>query len=188
MGITCCYCGLLLPAEKFYASQITANTKRGKCRACSVKKSHEWNVANRARHNANAARSHQKESVKARDTAWRKANRPYLAALMKKWRQEHPEEWKAITRRGRIKNIEKILIRNREREILEKTAMPPWADRDKIRAVYAEAKRLTRETGIEHEVDHIIPLRGKTVCGFHIETNLQILPAIVNRRKHNAFT
>lgn len=38
------------------------------------------------------------------------------------------------------------------------------------------------------EVDHTIPLNGKTVSGLHIACNLQVLPVAENRRKGNKFT
>jgi hypothetical protein len=48
---------------------------------------------------------------------------------------------------------------------------------------YEEARRLTEETGILHHVDHIIPC---TRGGLHCHTNLQVLTAEANLKKHNS--
>ena len=66
-------------------------------------------------------------------------------------------------------------------------SMPPWANKEKILAFYIEARRLTNETGIKHEVDHIIPSNHKLVSGLHCEQNLQVLPQTENRQKNNKF-
>jgi hypothetical protein len=72
-------------------------------------------------------------------------------------------------------------------QIYKKEATPKWANMEKIRAIYDKAAELTLTTGILHEVDHIIPLRHPLVCGLHVETNLQVLTQIENRKKSNKF-
>lgn len=64
---------------------------------------------------------------------------------------------------------------------------PSWADRSEIRAVYAEARRLSAATGVVHHVDHHYPIAGRHVSGLHVPNNLQCLPADENKRKHNHF-
>jgi hypothetical protein len=82
-----------------------------------------------------------------------------------------------------------------ERNVREHRAGPRavrWANRSECLAFYREAARLTK-TGVPHEVDHVIPLRGfieyadgnAPVSGLHVETNLQVLTAVDNRAKRN---
>lgn len=82
-------------------------------------------------------------------------------------------------------NIGRIIHLNRLRVDRIKQATPAWADLDEIRAIYEESARLTRETGIQHHVDHIVPLNGENVCGLHVQFNLRAIPWNENVAKSN---
>ena len=76
----------------------------------------------------------------------------------------------------------------RRTKILVQT--PPWLtkeQREEIINLYQAAAALTKHTGTQHEVDHIVPLRGKNVSGLHVPWNLQILTEQENRQKSNKF-
>ena len=103
---------------------------------------------------------------------WYERNKEKRSQQHLKWARANPGIANAITMR---------------RWAAKLNATPAWADREAIEAIYVEAARLTRETGIKYEVDHIFPLQGRTVCGLHVSWNLQILTKIENIRKHNRF-
>lgn len=65
--------------------------------------------------------------------------------------------------------------------------MPPWVNKADLRPFYAEARRLSRATGIPHHVDHIIPLQGDQVSGLHVPQNLQVIPGSENSKKRNRY-
>jgi hypothetical protein len=71
---------------------------------------------------------------------------------------------------------------------LKAVVTPKWANKDAIKEFYKEAKRLTKETGILHHVDHIVPLRHPLVCGLHVENNLRVISYFENNQKSNYFT
>ncbi len=112
-------------------------------------------------------------------------NAAAVQAINAKWRSDNAERMCGIRREHYRENRPAYLARARAREAHIERATPPWADMAAIAAVYAEAARLTVSTGIPHEVDHIVPLRGANACGLHVPWNLQPLPAATNRAKGN---
>jgi 5-methylcytosine-specific restriction endonuclease McrA len=55
-------------------------------------------------------------------------------------------------------------------------------DYERIFDIYAEARRLSVETGIPHEVDHILPIKGYHLSGLHVPWNLRILTKTENMK------
>lgn len=82
----------------------------------------------------------------------------------------------------------KYRLINSKRRAAKLQALPKWVDMVEVKKIYARAVRLTKETGISHEVDHIDPLQNPLVCGLHVHQNLQVLTESENCRKHNKFT
>jgi len=88
-----------------------------------------------------------------------------------------PQRKAAARERNRLKDIRK-----------SHPAVPNWITaehRKAIRAIYLHAADCRTVTGEEYHVDHIVPLKGETVCGLHVPWNLQVLPADVNTSKSN---
>lgn len=66
--------------------------------------------------------------------------------------------------------------------------MPAWANDFFIKEIYDLARRRTLVTGFAWEVDHVIPLQSKLVCGLHVEQNLRVIPKVDNRKKGSSFS
>lgn len=61
-------------------------------------------------------------------------------------------------------------------------ATPRWLTPEHVqemKIIYQSAQELG------YHVDHVVPLKGKTVCGLHVPWNLQALPPYENRSKGN---
>lgn len=103
-------------------------------------------------------------------------------------RQKHNAATSRWVARNKTAYRKKQNTFNAARKAYQRQATPSWlsAEHKKQTAFfYSERDRLTKETGIRMQVDHIIPLRGKNVSGLHVPWNLQVLPAKDNNRKSN---
>lgn len=103
---------------------------------------------------------------------WRANNRQRTRDSLARWKRRHPH---------------KVAAETRNRQASQLRAMPSFASTEAIAAVYESAERLTKQTGVKHHVDHVVPLRHPLVCGLHVEWNLQAIPAIDNLKKGNRF-
>lgn len=196
---TCTKCGEAKPLEMFVPK---ANT----CRACNAeylreyrkrkgdelreKKRAKWANMTPEQREAERVRSrnrhwvdHDKQLARGRDyyarnrdkvisrqSSLNSSRRDEMARRMREWRRVNPEKAKAarVAYYSRMKRI------------------PTWADVDVIVGIYKQASGM-RALGIDVHVDHIIPLRGKTVSGLHTHNNLRLVLAEENLKKNAKF-
>lgn len=93
--------------------------------------------------------------------------------------REYRKAWKA-------KNGARVLLHGRFRKRNMKQATPPWLTPGHwylMNLFYEQARQLTADTGIEHNVDHVVPLRGKTVSGLHVPWNMRVMVAAANQQR-----
>jgi hypothetical protein len=118
-----------------------------------------------------------------RRKAWRAnpVNRQRELARDREWRKAN---WSRVKKyKHKCGALQVMHVARRHAAKLQAT--PAWSETADIARVYEEARMLTARTGVKHEVDHIVPLRGKDVCGLHVIANLRVITKIENVRKHN---
>ena len=54
-----------------------------------------------------------------------------------------------------------------------------------IESIYKKCKDKNNDSDIKYEVDHIVPIRNKAVCGLHVPWNLRIITKEENAAKSN---
>ena len=138
---------------------------------------------------------HRKDLLpKKREYAKKQAaeNYEHVRAIAKKTYDNRTEEQKKrsseLAKAWRKKNSGRVLAWTRERQLSKSRQTPQWLtdfDKLKIECYYSIAAMLTRVNKEPWHVDHILPLRGKTVSGLHVPSNLRVVPAVENLRKGN---
>lgn len=147
-----------------------------------------WREANKQRCLENSAKSQAKrkenwDAFLADERRRYAARADEINARQREYRQRNPEARARTVKKYAANNPDLIAENWAARRNRKRNAMPKWVDRSAIKAIYAHCQSVTKSTGIKHEVDHIIPLRGKIVCGLHVPWNLQVITQEENRRK-----
>lgn len=165
--------------KEYFHLYYLAHKERDNARA------NAWRKANPEKWKAIAKRTRNKNKAKiiARNKEYNKNNPDKKRAWIKKYNDTHKQERSAYGKRNRGKFNAYFA----KHKMLRKKATPAWADMEEIKRIYEMASFMTRHTGIPHQVDHIYPIKGKTVSGLHVETNLRVIPAKENRSKSNKY-
>lgn len=183
----CARCSTDRPIDQFATDRSRKDGKFLVCRPCHK----VYNDATRERRSAQKKSAYRQnpEQARSRANAYRIANPERVAARKAAAFSAMTDAEKAVhyeaLREWKRNNPGKIAANTRARQAAKIRATPAWADLGKVAAFYEAAVLANRALGIEHHVDHIVPLRSKTVCGLHNEFNLQILTAETNVLKNN---
>jgi len=148
------------------AERRVANTKCLTCEAQSNAKQRQLRPADPVR--------------RAKDAAdWRARNPGVLQEQVRRWRLKNPERYAEQQRAARQRNPHSGRASCAKRRAARLQATLPGHD-EALREIY-------RNCPAGYEVDHVIPLRGRGVCGLHVPWNLQYLTPKANREKGNRF-
>jgi len=144
----------------------------------------EWKEA--AEKRADYFREYNKrEDVKDRKNDWYEAHKEQVIQAA----ATRPLEVKRIYQKAwKERNTTWVRADTKARRRKHREATPPWLTREQkgqIRELYKIAITMTKTTGEQYVVDHIIPLRSEVVCGLHVPWNLRVVPRQENLLKSN---
>ena len=130
------------------------------------------------------------EELKKHQKAWREKNKEKIYADNQKWRLANKDKQKEYARKSRINNSARVNAANSKRRTDKLNRTPKWLTKDDlwlIKEAHELAVLRTKLFGFKWHVDHIIPLKGKTVSGLHVPNNLQVIEGKLNIMKNNKF-
>jgi hypothetical protein len=117
-----------------------------------------------------------KELKRKLDRDYYERNKDAIQKNVSKWKADNQEKIRLYGRTARSK---------RKALLLKADELNTDRDKKVTLHIYDYAQRLSNKLGIIFEVDHIIPLSNG---GLHHPCNLQVVPRVWNRRKHNRNT
>jgi preprotein translocase subunit SecA len=105
-------------------------------------------------------------------------NKENLKQSNRLYKLNNKDKSKEYQKEYNLNNRNLLNAREAKRRAIKLNATPRFADLKKIKEIYRNCPK-------GYQVDHIIPLTSKLVCGLHVHWNLQYLTAHDNRTKSN---
>jgi len=173
----CACCKVVKSTESNFAWEKTRFSSW--CRDCRKIKKKEWDLKNQGR-----VKEYAKEFFKT----YYPENKEKISLRVVEWQQNNKEKYSEKSKRWYGKNKHKSFAQSAKYRAAKRNACPSWLDdgmKKEIEAIYLKANKISIETGVAHEVDHIVPLCSEVVCGLHVPWNLQVLSQFDNRSKRN---
>lgn len=188
----CCKCKDQKELTEFYKNKAQKDGLSTVCKDCDKAASLLWAKNNPEKINARNAiwAKNNPEKGRQRTKKWRAENTEKVNARERALRAQNPERYLARVKKWQAKNKPVVVFHIAKRRASKKKACPSWLsaiDLAQIQEFYDLALAKTMQTGVKHNVDHVVPLQGKNVSGLHVPWNLQIITARENFSKGNKF-
>ena len=146
----------------------------------------EWRKSNTVR--ADYFKNYnRKTEVKDRKNAWYLVNKNQVIDRAKTRPIEKLKEYRNTWKEN---NKTQVRADTKARRRKHRDATPKWLTRrqkTEIRQIYQIAITMSKSTGEQYVVDHIVPLRGQDVCGLHVPWNLRVITQEENLKKSNKY-
>jgi hypothetical protein len=139
-------------------------------------------IATKTKYTAEELKEHRKE--------WVRKNKANVKAKQQEWINNNRDKVQAWNKKSKKNHRARVYADNAKRRAEQLKRTPSWLTEDDlwvIKEFYNIAVLRSKTTGILHHVDHIIPLKGKTVSGLHVPINLQVITGVQNMKKNNRF-
>jgi hypothetical protein len=127
------------------------------------------------------------EKIKAQVKEQTNKNKEAKKLLDKQYYEKNKDKIKAYVKSWQYNNRGRCNENSARYDAAKIKATPKWANVERIKCYYSVAAMLNREKLEVWHVDHIVPLRGKNVCGLHVENNLRVITQSENCSKSNRF-
>lgn len=177
----CTKCKETKPYEMFTKEKATNDGFSRWCKNCKKEYKSAWYDKNAESERLKAKKYHYKNYEKNKDK---------IAKKVLIWQKENKEKYAQKSKRHYEKTKHKKFAWQALARAAKRNAVPKWVSKElkqEIQKFYIEARAKTKETGINYEVDHIVPLMGENVCGLHVPWNLRVITRFENRSKANRF-
>ena len=189
---TCRTCKDSKPLGEFYRRPDSPDGYRNECKICWKNKCARYYENDRENQREYRRAYYRKKVAENPDFQKEKywADAEAARELNKKYYLRHRKKRLANAAEYARKNPAKANATKKKYKVAKRNACPPWVLASSelcgmMEDIYQQAQELTKETGVMHHVDHIIPIQGPNVCGLHVPWNLQVLTASENCSKQN---
>lgn len=186
----CGCCGVVKQLSEFYKRVGSPDGHRNDCKDCRKQSSLKNYFANHENKKAKNMEYYKKRKAANPDlwVAVYAKRREVSLATSKTYYLNNIEERKAKQRAWSKVNRGTANALSKRYKLKKTNATPVWLSEFDLLAMkckYQVAAMLNRHGVEAWHVDHIIPIRGKDVCGLHVPWNLQVIPAKDNLAKSN---